>query len=159
MEEITMTEKIKLTKSKVDSLKKELDQLKNEKRKDLSEALERARQNDVSEETGDVNAVMEELEKVDQRIEEIKETLKNVVVIDKKGCNVDEISIGSDVKVEVGGKKRTLTIVSEVEADPSKNKISDKSPLGKQLIKAKKGDEIKLDVAGRKISYKILEIC
>ncbi len=154
-----MTEKIKLTKSKVDSLKKELDQLKNEKRKDLSEALERARQNDVSEETGDVNAVMEELEKVDQRIEEIKETLKNVVVIDKKGCNVDEISIGSDVKVEVGGKKRTLTIVSEVEADPSKNKISDKSPLGKQLIKAKKGDEIKLDVAGRKISYKILEIC
>ena len=154
-----MAEKIKLTKSKVDSLKKELDQLKNEKRKDLSEALERARQNDVSEETGDVNAVMEELEKVDQRIEEIKETLKNVVVIDKKGCNVDEISIGSDVKVEVGGKKRTLTIVSEVEADPSKNKISDKSPLGKQLIKAKKGDEIKLDVAGRKISYKILEIC
>lgn len=154
-----MAEKIKLTKSKVDSLKKELDQLKNEKRKDLSEALERARQNDVSEETGDVNAVMEELEKVDQRIEEIKETLKNVVVIDKKGCNLDEISIGSDVKVEVGGKKRTLTIVSEVEADPSKNKISDKSPLGKQLIKAKKGDEIKLDVAGRKISYKILEIC
>jgi len=154
-----MAEKIKLTKSKVDSLKKELDQLKNRKREDLSEALERARQNDVSEETGDVNAVMEELEKVDHRIEEIKETLKNVVVIDKKGCNVDKISIGSDVKVEVGGKKRTLTIVSEVEADPSKNKISDKSPLGKQLIKAKKGDEIKLDVAGRKISYKILEIC
>ncbi|KUK67502.1 MAG: Transcription elongation factor GreA [candidate division WS6 bacterium 36_33] len=154
-----MAEKIKLTKSKVDSLKKELDQLKNKKREDLSEALERARQNDVSEETGDIIAVMEELEKVDQRIAEIKETLKNVVVIDKKSCNVDKIAIGTDVKVEVGGKKRTLTIVSEVEADPSKNKISDKSPLGKQLIKAKEGDEIKLDVAGRKISYKILEIC
>jgi transcription elongation factor GreA len=59
----------------------------------------------------------------------------------------------------VAGKKRTLTVVSEIEADPSKNKISDKSPLGKQLIKAKKGDEIKLDVDGRKISYKILKIC
>ncbi|MFA7627883.1 MAG: GreA/GreB family elongation factor [Candidatus Dojkabacteria bacterium] len=154
-----MTEKIKLTKSKIDSLKKELDQLKNKKREDLSESLERARQNDVSEETGDIIAVMEELEKVEQRIEEIKDTLKNAVAIDKKGCDVNKIAIGSDVKVEVGGKKRKLTIVSEVEADPSKNKISDKSPLGKQLIKAKKGDEIKLSVDGRKISYKILEVC
>jgi transcription elongation factor GreA len=51
-----------------------------------------------------------------------------------------------------------LIVVSEVEADPSKNKISDKSPLGKQLVKAKKGDEINLEVNGRKISYKILEI-
>lgn len=154
-----MTDKIKLTKSKIDSLKKELDQLKNKKREDLSESLERARQNDVSEETGDIITVMQELEKVDQRIEEIKETLKNAVVIEKKGCDVNKITIGSDVKVEIGGKKRTLTIVSEVEADPSENKISDKSPLGKKLIKAKKGDEIKLEVAGRKISYKILEIC
>lgn len=154
-----MTDKIKLTKSKIDSLKKELDQLRDKKRKDLSESLERARQNDVSEETGDIIVVMEELEKVEQRIEEIKEALKNAEVIDKKGCDVSKISIGSDVKVKVGGKKRTLTIVSEIEADPSKNKISDKSPLGKQLVKAKKGDEIKLDVDGRKISYKILEVC
>ena len=154
-----MEDKIKLTRSKIDSLKKELDELENKKKKDLSESLERARQNDVSEETGDVNAVMEELEKVDHRIEEIKEILKNAEVIDKKGCNISKISIGSEVKVEVGGKKKTLTIVSEVEADPSKNKISDKSPLGKQLVKAKKGDEIELGVDGRKISYKILEIC
>ena len=154
-----MTDKIKLTKSKINSLKKELDQLKNKKRKDLSESLERARQNDVSEETGDIIVVMQELEKVEERIEEIKNILKKAVIIEKKGCNVNKISIGSDVKVEVAGKKRTLTIVSEIEADPSKNKISDKSPLGKQLIKAKKGDEIKLDVNGTGISYKILEIC
>jgi transcription elongation factor GreA len=154
-----MTDKIKLTKSKIDSLKKELEELENKKRGDLSESLERARQNDVSEETGDVNAVMEELEKVDHRIEEIKEILKNVVVIEKKDRSVDKITIGSEVKVEVGGKKKTLTVVSEIEADPSKNKISDKSPLGKQLIKAKIGDEIKLDVNGRKVTYKILKIC
>jgi transcription elongation factor GreA len=154
-----MTDKIKLTKSKIDSLKKELEELENKKRGDLSESLERARQNDVSEETGDVNAVMEELEKVDHRIEEIKEILKNAEVIDKKSCDVNKISIGSEVRVEVEGKKKTLTIVSEVEADPSKNKISDKSPLGKQLVNSKVGDEIKLDVDGRKVTYKILKIC
>ena len=154
-----MIKKIELTKSKIESLNEELELLMNKKKPDLSEALERARQNDVSEETGDVNAVMEELEKVERRIEEIKEILKNSQVIDKKSCNVNKISIGSDVKVQIGGKERELAIVSEIEADPSDNKISDKSPLGKQLIKAKKGDEIKLDVHGRKISYKILEIC
>ncbi len=154
-----MADKIKLTRSKVDSLKKELKELENKKEKDLSESLERARQNDVSEETGDIIAVMEELDKVEKRIGEIKEILQNAEIIDRKSCNVNKISIGSEVKVEVGGKRKTVTIVSEVEADPSKNKISDKSPLGKQLIKAKTGDEIKLEVNGRKISYKILEIC
>lgn len=156
---ITMEDRIKLTKSKIDSLKKELEELENKKEKDLSESLERARQNDVSEETGDIIVVMEELEKIEKRMGEIKEILQNAEVIDKKSCDVSGITIGSEVKVEIGGKKKTLTVVSEFEADPSKNKISDKSPLGKQLIKAKTGDEIRLDVDGRKITYKILEIC
>jgi transcription elongation factor GreA len=154
-----MTEKIKLTKKKIDSLKKELEALKGKKKTELSESLERARLSDVSEETGDVIAVMGELDKVEQRIEEIKDTLKNAQVIDKKGCKVDQIAIGSEVKVKVNNKERTLTLVSEIEADPSKNKISDKSPLGKELMKAKKGDDIKLDVNGRKVEYKILEVC
>lgn len=154
-----MTEKIILTKKKINSLKKELEKLQGKKKIELSESLERARLNDVSEETGDIIAVMGELEKVDQRIEEIKSTLKNAQVLDKKGCNVDFVGVGSEVKVKVGNKTKKLQIVSEIEADPSKNKISDKSPLGKELVKAKKGSEINLKVDDREVKYKVLDIC
>lgn len=154
-----MTEKIILTKKKINSLKKELEKLQGKKKTELSESLERARLNDVSEETGDVIVVMGELEKVDQRIEEIKNTLKNAKVLDKKGCNVNIVGVGSEVKVKVGNKTKTLQIVSEIEADPSKNKISDKSPLGKELVKTKKGSEIKLKVNDREVKYKVLDIC
>jgi transcription elongation factor GreA len=154
-----MTEKIILTQKKINSLKKELEKLQGKKKTELSESLERARTSDVSDETGDIIAVMGELEKVDQRIDEIKNILKNAKVLDKNGRNLNEVGVGSEVKVKVGKKTRTLQIVSEVEADPSKNKISDKSPLGEALKRAKKGDEIRLDVGDREARYKVLDIC
>jgi transcription elongation factor GreA len=154
-----MTEKILLTEKKINSLKKELEKLQGKKKIELSESLERARLNDVSEETGDVLAVMGELEKVDERIDEIKNILKNVKVLDKNGCNINEVGVGTEVKVKVGGKTKKLQIVSEVEADPTKNKISDKSPLGQALKKAKKGDKIRLDVHDREVVYEVVDIC
>jgi transcription elongation factor GreA len=154
-----MNEKIILTKKKIDSLEEELKTLKGEKKKELSEALERARLNDVSDETGDIFAVMGELEKVDQRIDEIKDILKNAQVLKKKACNEGKIEVGSEVKVKIGRITKTLHVVSEVEADPSKNKVSDKSPLVKELMKAQKGDKVKIEVDGREIEYEILDIC
>lgn len=154
-----MSEKIILTKRKINALKKELEKLQSKKKVELSESLERARLSDVSDETGDIIAVMGELENVDRRIDEIKNTLKNAKVLDKNGCSVDKIDVGSEVKVKVNNKTKTLKIVSEVEADPSKNKISDNSPLVTELKKAKIGDEVKLDVNGREVKYQVLDIC
>jgi transcription elongation factor GreA len=52
-----------------------------------------------------------------------------------------------------------LRLVSSLEADPLKNYISDKSPLGKKLLNAKVGDVVEVKVRENKIRYKILEIC
>lgn len=154
-----MGEKIALTKQKIVALKKELQKLEESKKKELSQSLERARLSDVSEDTDDINAVMNELDKVEQRINEIKEILDNSTVLSKKSCSIDKVEIGSTVKVGVNKKTVKFQIVSEVEADPSENKISDKSPLGKELLNAKIGDCIKVRVGLRKVEYKVLDIC
>ena len=154
-----MWEKIALTKQKIEALKKELKKLEEGKKKELSQSLERARLSDVSEDTDDINAVMNELDKVEQRINEIKEILDNSTVLSKKSCSIDNVEIGSTVKVRVNKKTVKFQIVSEVEADPSENKISDKSPLGKELLNAKIGDCIKVRVGLRKVEYKVLDIC
>jgi transcription elongation factor GreA len=153
-----MTEKFVLTKSKIEQLKKELEKLQNVRRKELSEALEQARMSDVSEDTDNIKAVTVELENVDERIREIKEILQNAREMKKGECSVDKVDIGSTVKLRSKGKEFTFHIVSEIEADPSENKISNKSPLGKALQDAKVGDKIKVRVGLRRIEYEVLKI-
>lgn len=153
-----MTEKIVLTKSKIKQLEKELKALEKKRKKAHSESLEEARMSDMSEETDSINAVMVELANVDQRISEIKEILENSVEMGKEDCSVGNVGIGSIVKLSIKDKTATYTIVSEVEANPTENKISDKSPLGKALSNAKVGDTIKVRVGLRRIMYEVLEI-
>ncbi|NMC09049.1 hypothetical protein GYA44_01830 [Candidatus Microgenomates bacterium] len=154
-----MKEKIVLTKGKIEELEKELKLLEGTKRKELGKTLEQARLSDVSEDTDAVIAVMGDIEKVDLRIAEIKDILENAEVLSKKGCSVNKVQVGSEVKVKVGNKTLSFNIVSEVESDPSANKISDNSPLGKALLKAKKGDSVKLQIDGRDVEYKVMDIC
>jgi transcription elongation factor GreA len=153
-----MSEKIVLTKEKINKLKKELEKLENVRKKELSESLEQARMSDVSEDTDNIKAVMSELENVDQRILEIKEILDNAREMKKEECSVDRIDIGSTVKVKSKGKEFTFHIVSEVEADPSENKISNKSPLGKALVDSKVGDTVNVRIGLRRVEYEVLEI-
>lgn len=156
---MTMSNKIVLTKGKIEELEKELKRLKKVKKHDLGRTLEQARMSDVSEDTDAVQAVMEDIAKIDIRVGEIEDVLANSEVLDKKGCSVNKVTVGSEVKVKIGNKTTTFTIVSAVEADPTKNNISDKSPLGKGLLKAKVGDVVKIDIDGRKIEYEVLDIC
>lgn len=152
-------DKIVLTKEKSDELKKELDDLINNKRRELSKALEQARLSDVSEDTDSVIVIMNEIEKVDKKIREIEETLSNSKILDKKGCRNNQITIGSEVTVKVNDKKVKYTIVSEVEVDTLQNKISGNSPLGKALLKSKVGDTIEISINGKKVKYEIIEVC
>ncbi len=154
-----MKDKIVLTKGKIEELQKELKLLEGKKKRDLGKTLEQARLSDVSEDTDAVVAVMGDIEKVDLRISEIKDILDNSKVLNKKGCSVNKVQVGSDVKVKSGNKTTTFSIVSEVESDPSANKISDNSPLGKALLKAKKGDTVKFQIDGRSMEYKVIDIC
>lgn len=152
-------DRIVLTKEKSEALIEELNELVNNKRKELGKTLEQARLSDVSEDTDSVIVVMNEIEKVDKKIKEIEETLENSVILDKKGCKGNKIAIGSEVTVKVNDKKAKYTIVSEIEVDTLQNKISGNSPLGKELLKSKIGDTLVISINGKKMKYEIIEVC
>lgn len=91
-----------------------------------------------------------EQKNVENRIIEIEEILKNAKLIEtKKGSNV---TIGSTVVISMGGKEFTYTIVGPVEANPLEGKVSHESPIGKQLLGRKAGDEF--DFNGKKVKVK-----
>lgn len=90
---------------------------------------------------------------VENRIIEIQEILKNAAIIKapKKG---DSITIGAPVIIDMGGKEFTYTLVGPVEANPLEGKISHESPLGKELMGRKAGEDF--DFNGKKVKIKSL---
>lgn len=154
-----MNKKLLLTKEKKEALELELKNLIEVKKPEISAALALARQNDLSEDTDDLSVMLEDKESIEDRILEIKDLIANAQVIEKEFCTPSVVGIGSELTVENNGKTQVMKIVSSLESDPLKGYISEDSPLGKALLKAKVGEDVTFRVKGNKFVYKILEIC
>lgn len=90
---------------------------------------------------------------VENRILEIQDTLKNAVLI--KTRKSDKVNIGSTVNISMGGKDFTYSVVGPVEANPLEGKISHESPIGKELLGRKVGDEFSFN--GKQVKIKSVE--
>ncbi len=140
-----------------EKLKKELDFLENTKRREIAERIQSAKeQGDLSEnaeysEAKDAQAFNE------GRIAELKQMLKNLVVV-KNGGSKNIVGMGSEVVVKTGNKEKTYKIVSFNEADPINGKISNESPLGKAFLGRKKGENIKVKTPRGETEYEIIDI-
>lgn len=154
-----MKKKLLLTKEKRESLEKELKNLEEKKRPEISSILEHARQNDLSEDTDDLSVMLEEKETIEDRILEIRDLIANSQIIRKLTCNQNVIGIGSEITVEHNNKTQVMKLVSSIEADPLKGYLSEKSPLGKALMKAQTGKTVTIKVNGKTFEYKVLKIC
>ena len=63
------------------------------------------------------------------------------------------------VKDEGSGKSLKYTIVGSTEADPSQNRLSNESPVGKALLGRKKNDSVKVQLPnGKARELKITKI-
>ena len=154
-----MKDKVLLTEEKKEELEKELKHLEGKKKKEVMESLGQARREDVSEDNESLSLVLQIKAELERKVEDIKSLLSNSKIIKKQACDPTKINIGSEIKVNFKGKTTKMKIVSSVEADPLKNYISNESPLGKALMKAKLGDTVKLKVDGNTLEYKVLEVC
>lgn len=150
----------KITQEKRFALMDEMKNLQEIKLKEIADRLEESRKDDLSEDDNQLGEILEEKEVVERRIDEISEILDNSEVIkDKPSCEPFVVEIGSTVKLRREEKIFDVKLVSSLEADPEKNYISDKSPLGKALVKGSSGDMVKVKIRGNVTEYKILEVC
>ncbi|MGC8851799.1 MAG: transcription elongation factor GreA [Minisyncoccia bacterium] len=149
-----------LTPEKYQQLKEELDYLKKEKRRELSNKIQEAKElGDLSENAMYQEARNEQMA-VETRILEIENLLKTVSIIKTK-TNSNRVEIGSRIKVESLTPpkiKKEFLIIGAQEANPLEGKISNESPLGKAFLGHKKGDVIIVKTPKGEVKYKILEI-
>jgi transcription elongation factor GreA len=152
-----MDNKEYLTKEKFEEFKKELEELKGVKRKEIAENLEYAKAlGDLSEnaeyhEARDMQAIIED------RIAKLESLIKNASIVSSKDSS-GMVNIGSVVTVQRDGKKFTYTIVGSEEADVASNKISIKSPFGQAILGKKKGEDFSYNAPTGDLSFKLIEV-
>lgn len=147
-----------ITKEGLEKLKGELDELKNVKRKEISERIQEAKElGDLSENAEYVEAKNEQAF-IEGRILEIESILKNVIIIKKKKRSSSIVEVGSKIKIKGDNETKEYVIVGSSEADPSAGKISNESPLGQSFLGKKVGDIIEIKVPQGIKKFKILAI-
>lgn len=150
----------KITEEKKFELIDEIKNLQEVKLKEIADRLEESRSEDFNDDDIQLGEILEEKEAVETRIDEISDILDNAEIIEEKEyCEPNLVAIGSTVKLKKDKKIFDIKLVSSLEADPDKSYISDKSPLGKALLKSKSGDTVKVKIRGNTTEYKILEVC
>ncbi len=137
--------------------KAELEFLTKQKRAEIAQKIHQAREYGDLTENSEYDQAMEDQGMVENRIAELEEILKNPKVIEEKP-DVDFVVIGSTVKIKMDDGIDEFTIVGRVEADPSKKRISNESPLGSSLLGAKKGEEVEVTTPIVRYKCKVLEI-
>ena len=132
------TEKVLLTKSGVEKLEKERDNLINVERPKVIEELQLARsQGDLSE-NADYDAARDKQAQLEQRIKEIEYMLQNAEIISEEEMDLNIVKPGTTVTIldlsEEDAEEERYQIVGSFETDPLNGKISNESPLAKALI-------------------------
>ena len=155
-----MPKDVILTPDGLEKLKNELDYLSTEKRREVAARIKEAREfGDISE-NAEYDDAKNEQAMLESKIAQLEEKLRAATVIDAKKVGTDVVSIGTTVHVkdQATSRSETYTIVGSAEANPSENKLSNESPVGKAIIGRKKGEVVDVSAPRGSLKYKIVAI-
>jgi len=145
-----------LSADSLENLKKEQDTLKNSTIPGIAKRIDEAKQQGDLSENAEYHQAREDMSWAQGRILELEQIINNSQVIEKTKGNI--VALGSTVKVKINDKIKEYMIVGQQEANPSKGKISNESPLGSAFINHGEGEEIDVNTPAGKQVYKILEV-
>ena len=149
-----------LTYTGLKALESELENLKVVKRKEVAQKIKEAREQGDLSENAEYDAAKDEQRDIEARIEEIEKILKNADVVDEEEVDLEKISVGCtvvlyDVEFE---EEVEYKIVGSTEANSLAGKISNESPLGMALIGHEIGDVVEVEMGEVVSKYKVLDI-
>ncbi len=150
----------RITKEGLEMLQNELDDLVKNKRKEVAQRLKEAKEfSGELIENPEYEHAKNDQAFIEGRIEQINEILQNYKIVEKEK-NGTTIDLGSTVIIQDLDTKKSskFKIVSSIESDPEKNKISDESPVGRALLNRKINDVVKVKTAFTIKNLKVIDI-
>ena len=158
-----MQKDVLLTPEGLENLKKEIETLSTERRREVAERIKEARDfGDISE-NSEYDDAKNEQAMVESRIAQLQEKLRMATVIQAQDLSTDVVQVGSvvHVKDEKTGKSVKYTIVGSAEAKPAENRLSNESPVGRALLGRRREDLVSVQVPkgpARKLTITKIEV-
>ncbi len=143
-----------------EKLQEEYKRLVTVRRAEVAQKLKEARGFGDLSENAEYDEAKNEQAMLEATIAQLEETISNAEVVESDSISVDEVGVGSIIKIKREGtdKIETLQIVGTTEADADNGKISDESPIGKAAMKKKLGDIFIVEAPVGEIRFEIVEI-
>ena len=154
------TKKNVLTQEGLQRYEEELQELKVVRRKEVAQKIKEAREQGDLSENAEYDAAKDEQRDIEARIEELEKILRNVEVYADEEVDPDRVSIGCKVKIldlEYDDELE-YRIVGSTEADSLNGKISNESPVGKALLGCTVGDVVEVETLDGMIKYRVINI-
>lgn len=149
-----------LTYAGLKRLEDELQELKVVRRQEVAQKIKEAREQGDLSENAEYDAAKDEQRDIEARIDELEKILKNAEVVIEDEIDLEKINIGCRVKVyDVEfDEEMEFSIVGSTEANSLQHKISNESPVGQALLGRKVGESVTVETQAGSIEYKVLEI-
>ncbi len=151
-----------LTQDGYDKLVAELDYLRNVKRREVADRIREAISYGDLSENSEYDDSKNDQAFVEGSIMELEEKVKYVEIIDESSKKTASVQLGSTVAVKLSGAKAaaqmSFTIVGSTEADPTRGKISNVSPVGNALLDHRAGETVPVTTPGGLMHYEILKV-
>ncbi|MFH1392888.1 MAG: transcription elongation factor GreA [Patescibacteria group bacterium] len=152
-----MAQQTYLSREGIESIEKELQELKTKKRQEIAKRLQEAKDLGDLSENAEYFEAKEAQSFNENRIAELQGLLKNAVTIETPNKE-DIVGMGSMVEIKSSNGTEMFRIVGSAEANPQERKISNESPLGRAFLGRKIGEEIEINTPGGVNKYKIIKI-
>ncbi len=152
-------EPTQLTPQGYEKIKEELRYLVEVKRQQISENMGTAiADGDLRESAAYDEARMDQSNN-EARIAYLEDILQRAVVVEPKAGEAQTARLGASLVLEdQDGQQTTYQLVGTHEANILENRISDESPLGRQLVGKRSGDHVNLTMGRNKASFTVLEV-
>ncbi len=149
-----------LTYAGLKKLEDELQDLKVVKRQEVAQKIKEAREQGDLSENAEYDAAKDEQRDIEARIEELEKILRNAEVVVGDDIDVEKISVGCTVVVIdlEYDEELEFAIVGSTEANSLQMKISNESPVGRALIGCKLGDTVDVETPSGMVGYKVISI-
>ena len=134
-----------LTPQGLQKIKEELKYLSEDKRQELSEYMGSAIADGDLRESAAYDEARLLQSQNETRIADLEEIINRAIVVEHHEGDLPLARLGASLRLEdKDGEKYTFYLVGTHEADILENRISDESPLGKELMGKQIGDKVKV---------------
>jgi transcription elongation factor GreA len=149
-----------LTKQGLTDLQQELEQLLSVELPRIQDEIKEARAMGDLRENSALDAAKTQEESISIRISEIEGTLDDYELIEEDAKASTTVKVGSEVTIKYLEKdiESVYKIVGVSEVDPANGKISNESPLAKEILGKKVGTEVKVKVRDFVHTVKVIKI-